>query len=532
MDHLNRDPQALTQPLARFTKFRSVGNGLPRRQATPAVPSRPPIPFGGRLLLLGCGSVSRCLQPLLLRHLDMDLTKLTVLDFDDRAVPDADLLQAGASLARHRITPDNLGATLAGQLGPGDLLVNLTWDIDTGDLVQWCHDHGVRYVDTSVELWDNTFADHASTAPAERTLYVRHMALRRRAAAAWGARGPTAVVEHGANPGLVSHWTKVALTDIATTMLAEPERLPVPLNPHRRARLETALAAGDFARLAMETGTKVIHISERDTQISHRPKEVGEFVNTWSIAGFYEEGTATAELGWGTHERRLPPGAHTHADGPRNQICLARPGMDTYVRSWVPLGGQIDGMVIRHGEAFTISDHLTIWDGDRPRYRPTVHYAYLPTDAAMASLHECRMTGYRLQDRQRIMADDIVSGADELGVLLLGHDLGGWWTGSQLDIKEARELVPHQNATTLQVAASVLGAIAWMLRNPDRGFCVPDDLDHAEVLEVAGPYLGPCPSMPTSWTPLAQRGYPFEQVNGTRPADDDVWQFTSFLVGQ
>jgi homospermidine synthase len=189
-------------------------------------------------------------------------------------------------------------------------------------------------------------------------------------------------------------------------------------------------------------------------------------------------------------------------------------------------------MVIRHGEAFTISDHLTIWDGDRPRYRPTVHYAYLPTDAAMASLHECRMTGYRLQDRQRIMADDIVSGADELGVLLLGHDLGGWWTGSQLDIKEARELVPHQNATTLQVAASVLGAIAWMLRNPDRGFCVPDDLDHAEVLEVAGPYLGPCPSMPTSWTPLAQRGYPFEQVNGTRPADDDVWQFTSFLVGQ
>ena len=250
----------------------------------------------------------------------------------------------------------------------------------------------------------------------------------------------------------------------------------------------------------MRTGTRVIHISERDTQISDRPKEVGEFVNTWSIAGFYEEGTATAELGWGTHERHLPPGAHQHRTGPRNQICLARPGMDTYVRSWVPLGGQVEGMVIRHGEAFTISDHLTVWEGDRPLYRPTVHYAYLPTDAAMASLHECRMTGYRLQDRQRIMADDIVSGADELGVLLLGHDLNGWWTGSQLDIKEARELVPHQNATTLQVAASVLGAVAWMLRNPNRGLCVPDDLDHQQVLQVAGPYLGPCPSIPTTDT--------------------------------
>jgi homospermidine synthase len=82
----------------------------------------------------------------------------------------------------------------------------------------------------------------------------------------------------------------------------------------------------------------------------------------------------------------------------------------------------------------------------------------------------------------------------------------------------------------MQVAASVLGAVAWMLCNPNRGLCVPDDLDHQQVLQVAGPYLGPCPSIPTSWTPLAQRGYPFEQVTGGRPGDQDVWQFTTFLV--
>lgn len=31
-------------------------------------------------------------------------------------------------------------------------------------------------------------------------------------------------MEHGTNPGLVSHLTKQALTDVATTMLAEPTR--------------------------------------------------------------------------------------------------------------------------------------------------------------------------------------------------------------------------------------------------------------------------------------------------------------------
>ena len=81
---------------------------------------------------------------------------------------------------------------------------------------------------------------------------------------------------------------------------------------------------------------KVIHCSERDTQISDVPKQVDEFVNTWSIEGFREEGTTTAEMGWGTHEKELPAFAYQHKEGPRNQICLARMGINTWVRSWVP----------------------------------------------------------------------------------------------------------------------------------------------------------------------------------------------------
>lgn len=128
------------------------------------------------------------------------------------------------------------------------------------------------------------------------------------------------------------------------------------------------------------------------------------------------------------------------------------------------------------------------------------------------------------------MNDEIIDGRDELGVLLAGHDLTGWWTGSQLDIHETRRLVPGQNATTLQVAASVLGAIAWMIRNPHEGLCVPDELPHRDVLEVATPYLGPCPSVHTDWTPLRDRSDPFERFGRRRPADEDVWQFETFRL--
>ncbi|HZM79327.1 MAG TPA: saccharopine dehydrogenase C-terminal domain-containing protein [Candidatus Limnocylindrales bacterium] len=483
----------------------------------------PSLRFDGRILLLGCGSVSQCLQPLLLRHLAMDFSKLTVLDFEDLAGSIPQTLAAGATYVRERIAQENLSDELGKHLGDGDLLINLSWNIDTGDIVEWCQNHGVLYVDTSVELWD-PYENQLTTTPQDRTLYARHMRLRERAKT-WKPNGPTAVVEHGANPGLVSHWTKVALEDIAAAMLRQSE-----LDADARRALRDALESKDYAKLGQATGTKVIHISERDTQVGNEPKRVGEFVNTWSVEGFYEEGIAPAEMGWGTHEPSLPALAYQHESGPRNQICLAQTGITTYVRSWVPEGGPIIGMVVRHGEAFTISDHLTVWENGEAVYRPTVHYAYLPTDAAMDSLHECRMNGYKLQDDWRIMNDEITEGMDELGVLLLGHGLNGWWVGSQLDINETRSLVRGQNATTLQVAASVLGAVYWIVRNPNRGLCVPDDLDHAEVLDVANPYLGKVPSVQTDWTPRSAAYEPFANFRPKTGNDDEPWAFENFLV--
>jgi len=91
--------------------------------------------------------------------------------------------------------------------------------------------------------------------------------------------------------------------------------------------------------------------------------------------------------------------------------------------------------------------------------------------------------------------------------------------------------VPGQNATTLQVAASVLGAVFWMIRNPRRGFNVPDDLPHEQVLTVANPYLGPCPSVPSDWTPRRDRVDLFAKLRrSASPVAEDVWQFEAFLA--
>jgi homospermidine synthase len=479
-----------------------------------------------RVLVLGCGSVAQCTLPLLIRDLSIEPRRITIVDMADNRTRVADSIQRGVTYEIERVTPANLDNFLSSRVGAGDLLLDVAWNIDNPTILQWCRDHGVRYLNTSVEVW-NPYDDLASTHPLDRTLYKRHMDIRRMIAS-WGDNsGPTAVLEHGANPGLVSHFTKQALVEIADRMLQQGIVDDV-------AEMEIALADEAYNVVAMLTGTKVVHVSERDTQITNVPKAVDEFVNTWSVDGFFEEGIAPAELGWGTHEKRLPPNAHVHHGfGPCNQICIARPGMETWVRSWVP-SGEIRGMIIRHGEALTINDHLTVWGDDgNPIYRPTVHYAYCPSDAAVSSVLELRMRNWQMQSRQRILNDEITSGGDELGVLLMGHPYKSWWTGSLLSIEEARAIVGHQNATTLQVAGSIVAAVTWMIEHPDEGVCVPDDLPWREVLKVASPYLGTMHSGPADWDPLSTRNdlFPTFADDTDRLDHTDPWQFGNFLVG-
>ncbi len=54
---------------------------------------------------------------------------------------------------------------------------------------------------------------------------------------------------------------------------------------------------------------------------------------------------------------------------------------------------------------------------------------------AIASLNELRGYNYQLQPKQRIMNDEITSGADILGALLMGHAYNSWWIGSDLSIE-------------------------------------------------------------------------------------------------
>ena len=465
------------------------------------------VTFDGRLVIVGFGSVGQGSLPLLLRHIDMPHDRICIVTGDDRGRAEA--AHYGIKFQVVPLDRGNYRAILEPLIGPGDFLLNLSVDVSSVALIELCYEKGSMYLDTCIEPWLGGYTD-PSVSPSHRSNYgLREalLALRRK----YPRNAPTVIPTHGANPGLISHWVKQALVNLAGDI---------------EGRSEVPKSREAWADLAMRLGVKVIHCAERDTQVAQPRKRRFEFVNTWSVDGFIGEGSQPCELGWGSHEKHFPKDGRRHAFGCKAAIYLTRPGASVKVRSWTPTEGQYHGLLITHGEAISISDFFTVREKRRVVYRPTCHYAYHPCDDTVLSVHELAGKGWIGQEKRRIFMDDIEDGVDELGALLMGHARGAYWFGSRISVHEARKLAPHNNATSIQVAAGVMGGVVWAMENPRAGIIDPDNVDFQRVLEIANPYLGQVVGVYSDWTPLAGRNHPFPEDLDTQ----DPWQFKNFRV--
>ena len=197
---------------------------------------------------------------------------------------------------------------------------------------------------------------------------------------------PTAVLTHGANPGLVSHLVKEALLDVARDTGVETRRAGEPRglgrarraarhqgHPHRRAR-HAGLAHSQAARRVRQ------HLVDRRLRRRGLP------------AGRARLGQPRAALsaGWRPPRLRLRrrdlPAAARRLD-PGAQLDAARR----------PLSTASSSPTARRSRSPTTS---RVRDGDAVRYRPTVHYAYHPCDDAVLSMHELAGKNWEHADAQ------------------------------------------------------------------------------------------------------------------------------------
>jgi homospermidine synthase len=273
---------------------------------------------------------------------------------------------------------------------------------------------------------------------------------------------------------------------------------------------------------------KGIHIAERDTQRTKKPKPMNVFWNTWSVEGFISEGLQPAELGWGSHEKWMPKNAKEHKKGSKAAIYIEQPGANTRVRTWCPTPGPQYGFLVTHNEAISISDFFTVVDKKgEVSYRPTCHYAYHPCNDAVLSLHEmfgaagksqagapcarreragrrlgrARRAALRSQEKRllvRLAAD--ARGSTQAGAIPERHRPAG----------EFRRAGRHGLGA---------GKPASRHRRGRRDGLQP-------LPRSAAAYLGPVKGYYTDWTPLDDRPGLFPEDIDTA----DPWQFRNILV--
>lgn len=434
--------------------------------------------FDGMILVLGYGSVGQAIVPLILRHLKVNPSNITILEKDNhqeffdkrhgdtkiKYVPDTEIVK------------ENYEKILSRHVNRGGLIVNCSLNIDAITLLKWCIANDVMQIDTSLERWGNEF-DEDIPNPGDRTLYMTHKEMDAVFANTKGKA--TCCVTSGANPGMITSLVKRALLKLAEM---------------QGKKVKEPRTQEEWAQLSKSLEVHVIQCSEYDSQVTDTPRKLNEFQNTWSVEGFWAESRAPSEFGAGTHEPK-PGNGRLHKD--KTAGYLLAPGAATYVKSWAPYAKEFNGFLVQHSEAITISKYLTTHDNS---YRPTVYYAYRPADFSVASMHDLRGKELDTHAKHTVLKDEIVSGMDELGALLIGPGFA-LWHGSHTTIEDARKLLPGESATSIQVAGHMIATIVWMINNPNEGYVEPEALPHEEILAITDQYWAPIATVMSDWNP-------------------------------
>ena len=251
--------------------------------------------ISGPIVMIGFGSIGKGTLPLIERHFAYDKSRFVIIDPHE----DGELAKKhGVRFIKQAVTQDNYREVLVPLLTAGGgqgFCVNLSVDTSSVDIMTLCREIGALYIDTVVEPWLGFYFDK-NIGPEKRSNYALRETL---LAAKHKSPG-------GTDRGL--HLRRQSRHGVLVRQAGAARHRP----RHQHAEFNEPKSREGWGQLAHKLGVKGIHIAERDTQRSKKPKPMNVFVNTWSVEGFVSEGMQPAELGWGTHEKWMPDNGRTH----------------------------------------------------------------------------------------------------------------------------------------------------------------------------------------------------------------------------
>lgn len=454
------------------------------------------IEFKNKIVQFGFGAVGKSFFEKVSKEINFNKENYFVISRDKLEY--SFFLELGGKLGNFitaDITRENFKTIFSKYLKEGDFLIDFADSVGTKDFIEWCAINNIMYLNTGETDWDdnwyNIFEEN-----------LKKNQLINQIKQQTNINKYPIVLQHGNNPGLVSHFVKLGLEYVVKKQFKN------------NLKLNNMLEEKRFNELAKELDLREIHVNDIDYQETDEQFDKNKLFTTWSANSFFFEMLSESTVNIGTGEQ-INYKNYKKLDLENGFLEFNNLAIDTLAKTYYPKG-KFDGFLVPHEETITISKSLEVKDGEEVIYRPTVMFLYSPCNLATKYFKETRITNFidknenfiKTSDNNKLIVrgfkypnsseilykEQIKNGTEYVGVLLLGSNFKPVWIGNRIKksfLYKDKRTSFWQTPTITPVAMSALAAACWMIKNKEKGgIYFPDDIEeYKEIINFSEKYI-------------------------------------------
>ena len=241
------------------------------------------VKFDGNIVQFGFGAVGKSFYEKVKKEIKFDENKYYVITADKEEF--AAFVNLGGMIDNFitsEIDKTNFKEVFGKYLKTGDLLIDFADTVGTKDICAWCAENNIMYINTGEADWPENWYSIL-----EENLKKRR--LREKYSNNDSINKFPIVLQHGNNPGLVSHFVKAGIEYIVNKQFKKDKML------------KTLIKNNKFNEVAQKIGLRMIHVNDIDLQEISDEYNKEKLYNTWCIDSFFFEILSESTFEIGTH---------------------------------------------------------------------------------------------------------------------------------------------------------------------------------------------------------------------------------------
>ena len=222
------------------------------------------IKFSGKIVQFGFGAVGKSFYEKVREEIQFKNNDYFVITANkDEYIPYINLGGITTNFYVYEVTKENYQEIFSQFLTDGDILIDFADTVGTKDICKWCIDNNIMYLNTGEADWpDNWYSIFEENIKKNKLKKECH------------PKYPI-VLQHGNNPGLVSHFVKLGLEYIVNKQFKHNKYFKQLIKDNK------------FNLLACELNVKMIHVNDIDLQNIKENFKENKLVSTWCVDSFF-----------------------------------------------------------------------------------------------------------------------------------------------------------------------------------------------------------------------------------------------------